>query len=330
MADATRTYEDGKYIFRMGDPGGSLIIIKEGEVSLLKNTDKGTEIEIGRLKAGDLIGSMTIQNGAPRSASAKTLGPVTVQVIDRHQIDKLMLSCPNWLKLILKDLTGRVHIADKKQIANLEEIENLNHRQVDNFKIACQIARCLKEFGDITAKDDAVSISDLLSRVEKVLVYKKSLITSIAEEFAKAGFLQSLRKDTQSLQHIHRLADFATFVNELNSSKKAEHEKKLALTPQERRKISVLLDLAKKLNCPDDKEQIFPFRQLESIMDQGQTWEPLVMEVAKECELIMTEEGPEGQGRVVRFTPRELAFNLRCIDLYHRLERGQEKTVRAA
>ena len=67
----TKTFQEGKYIFRIGEPGGSLIVIKKGKVLLLKHNSKGEEIEISTIGPGDLIGSMTILSGSPRNSSCK-------------------------------------------------------------------------------------------------------------------------------------------------------------------------------------------------------------------------------------------------------------------
>ena len=243
----------------------------------------------------------------------------------------MILSCPGWLKLVIKDLTGRVSIANESFVEKVSEVDDLSKRQIDTIKIACQVARGLHKFGEIKGEKEGetvmVSISEVTKLTESVLVYKGQIVRTIIEAFEKADFLKPLaNQDRQPIERLEVLANFTQFVTELRSSHKKEHEKKMDMSPQDKRKVQALLMVAKKMECDWNEEAVFQFRRLEEVMEKmsDQKWEPLVMEMAHDCGFVETFEDREA-GRCVKFVPDKLQFTLKCVDLCMRLQRQQRK-----
>ena len=65
----TRKFEAGAVIVRQGNPGVGLFIISDGQVKVVKTTDTGESYEVGHHGPGDVIGEMSVLDGAPRSAN---------------------------------------------------------------------------------------------------------------------------------------------------------------------------------------------------------------------------------------------------------------------
>lgn len=64
-----RTYQPGEVIFREGDPGAGMYIIKRGVVSIVIRV-AGGEREIAKLTDRQFFGEMALLEDAPRSASS--------------------------------------------------------------------------------------------------------------------------------------------------------------------------------------------------------------------------------------------------------------------
>ena len=67
-ASRTRIYRKGP-IFREGDDGSTMFVIKSGRVMITKNM-YGIMVKIAELGPGDHFGEMSLLEGQPRSATA--------------------------------------------------------------------------------------------------------------------------------------------------------------------------------------------------------------------------------------------------------------------
>lgn len=75
-------FDDGDLIFREGERGDAAYRLISGEIALLKNTDAGP-IQIERVRPPAMFGETGILDQSRRTASARAVGPVRVEVIHR-------------------------------------------------------------------------------------------------------------------------------------------------------------------------------------------------------------------------------------------------------
>jgi CRP-like cAMP-binding protein len=76
-----RTYKNGEVIFRQGQFGQEMYVIRSGKVRIF-GTHNGAETTFAVLREKDFLGEMSLLTGEPRSATAKAQGDVSVSVID--------------------------------------------------------------------------------------------------------------------------------------------------------------------------------------------------------------------------------------------------------
>src|SRR5690349_13570792 len=57
-------------LFKVGDPGEALYIVKSGEVEIYFKNVTGERIVLETARAGDMIGELSLLDSGPRSASA--------------------------------------------------------------------------------------------------------------------------------------------------------------------------------------------------------------------------------------------------------------------
>jgi CRP/FNR family transcriptional regulator len=104
-----KNYAKDSIVFYEGDDSNYLHILLEGSVKLYKTTPKGTQIQINRLGAPDLIGEYACFEKMPFPATCEfvtngTIGLLPFEVILKH------LSDPNFSMEIIKSLTGKVSL----------------------------------------------------------------------------------------------------------------------------------------------------------------------------------------------------------------------------
>ncbi|HHO65109.1 MAG TPA: Crp/Fnr family transcriptional regulator, partial [Epsilonproteobacteria bacterium] len=102
-----KNYAKDSIVFYEGDDSSYLHILLEGSIKLYKTTPKGTQIQINRLGAPDLIGEYACFENQPYPATCEfitdgTMGLLPFEVVFKH------LSDPNFSLEIIKSLTGKV------------------------------------------------------------------------------------------------------------------------------------------------------------------------------------------------------------------------------
>jgi CRP/FNR family transcriptional regulator, cyclic AMP receptor protein len=83
------TLEDNQTLFRAGEPGESLFLVRNGEVELFIKDTAGQKIILDIVRAGDFFGEIALLDAGPRSATAMAL--TTVELIELDRDDLLLL-----------------------------------------------------------------------------------------------------------------------------------------------------------------------------------------------------------------------------------------------
>lgn len=73
-----RRFRRGEVIFHRGDVGAALFIVEAGRVKIVVPTESGEEALLTVMRPGDFFGELALLDGAPRSATAVALEPVSL------------------------------------------------------------------------------------------------------------------------------------------------------------------------------------------------------------------------------------------------------------
>ena len=82
---STLVLERAEWIFKEGDPGESLYLIKSGMVQIVKEIN-GSDVTLATLSDNEVFGEMALFSDLPRSASAQALVAVTLTNIPKSFI----------------------------------------------------------------------------------------------------------------------------------------------------------------------------------------------------------------------------------------------------
>jgi CRP/FNR family cyclic AMP-dependent transcriptional regulator len=106
-----RTYPRGP-IFREGDEGDVMYVIRSGEVKVTKNM-YGIMVKIADLGPGDQFGEMALLEGGPRAATAIAKTRVEADVYDRTAVTRRIAAEPEFALSLLRSMSHRLRQVDE-------------------------------------------------------------------------------------------------------------------------------------------------------------------------------------------------------------------------
>ena len=191
----------GTTVFRQGDPGGSVYVIRAGRVRVLKESS-GRQRMVTTLGPGDFFGEMAVVTGRPRSA--------TVEVVE----DAELLKVPAGKLQEMVAGTGEVAIRLIRHLA--ERLENAN-RFIDVLLEDDSTARVILAIQDTLDKADGSAAPDLTDAdlALQLGVDKKDVRTGL-RRLARVGILE-VSSGYVLVKDGERLTEFLEFVR--NSGK---------------------------------------------------------------------------------------------------------------
>lgn len=99
-----RNYLAGEYIFYQGDPGIGLYVIREGEVEIVRENEKGIKLTLAIIQKSDFFGELALVDGEKRSASAIAKSDTRLSVIFKPDLDEFIDKYPKKGIKILKGI----------------------------------------------------------------------------------------------------------------------------------------------------------------------------------------------------------------------------------
>jgi CRP-like cAMP-binding protein len=109
-----RHYSAGYPIFFASDRGESLLGIVKGTIRITRSTQKGDEIILGDLSAGDFFGEIALLDGRGRSADARALTTCEVVVLERRDFIHFLQQHPECYDHLLEVLCTRIRLSDER------------------------------------------------------------------------------------------------------------------------------------------------------------------------------------------------------------------------
>ena len=107
----------GDVLFRQGEPGDSLVLVLDGQLSVRVQGDAG-ESEVARLGPGEVVGELSFLDAEPRSATVSTPAGATVLHFTRAGLHAVARAAPraaaSILRNVLSDLSRRLRDAGEK------------------------------------------------------------------------------------------------------------------------------------------------------------------------------------------------------------------------
>ncbi len=102
-------YATGTTVFKEGEDGQSLYIIKNGEVKACKTSPEGDLLTLMLHKDGDIFGEMAFLDGKPRSATIVAIADTRTYILDKNDFETLIDNHPRLMYKILRNIVFHIH-----------------------------------------------------------------------------------------------------------------------------------------------------------------------------------------------------------------------------
>lgn len=99
-----RTFDRGQLLFVEGDPGDSLLVLVSGSVTVFRTAPSGERAGLAVLEPPEVLGEVSLLDGAPRSASVEATAPTLALALSRPEFLGLLRSQPTVLEPLLHAL----------------------------------------------------------------------------------------------------------------------------------------------------------------------------------------------------------------------------------
>jgi CRP-like cAMP-binding protein len=123
----------GAQLFRQGEPGGTVYILKAGAVALYRESqDRRTPL--ATVRDGEMFGEMAAVDGSPRLASAVALEDSTVMVVPAAAMREKLHDADPFLRSLIRMLSGslrNIHDTYTPKSRSLLDSVNSLSRQYD-------------------------------------------------------------------------------------------------------------------------------------------------------------------------------------------------------
>lgn len=113
-----RRLRRGQVLFREGDPGQEMYVVRHGAVLISKAVRGRVEQILGRESVGSVFGEMSLFDPAPRSATVTAEADTTLLALDRANLDVLIERNPRAAAVFFHALV-RLFIARLRESGNL-------------------------------------------------------------------------------------------------------------------------------------------------------------------------------------------------------------------
>lgn len=191
---------DGEVLFREGEKGDVMYLIREGKIKITKGGDDDEKV-LAVLKEGDFFGEMAIIDGSPRSASAIAATPASLLVIDKETFKSKIRENP-LIEYVLETLTKRLRTTD-------EQIRLLTIKSEERRVVAYIITKA-KETG--TKVTDGIQITPFsLENLAHLTGIDEGKIKGYVDNLVKAN-LVTLADNAMTIRGVADLDDYLRYI----------------------------------------------------------------------------------------------------------------------
>lgn len=111
-------------LFHKGDAGNSLFIILSGWVKVFTQDDRGNEVALNQVGAGEIIGEMALLDYEPRSASVTALEKTSALELSREDFMEILKGQPDLPLSLIRNLSSRL----RQNTSYIERITEMSRR----------------------------------------------------------------------------------------------------------------------------------------------------------------------------------------------------------
>ncbi|HZO86242.1 MAG TPA: ATP-binding protein [Verrucomicrobiae bacterium] len=124
-AAAEKSFGDTELIFKEGDPGDGLYMVKSGAVEISAEVHNGQRQVLSALPPGEIFGEMAVLDEQPRSACASARGDTTVYFLPREPFQEVIRQFPTAAILMMQEISGRLREFNRQYLREVLQAERM-------------------------------------------------------------------------------------------------------------------------------------------------------------------------------------------------------------
>ena len=194
----------GDVVFREGEPGETMFVIRKGKVRISKQV-RGGEKTFAVLGSGEFFGEMAILTGQPRSATATAIEDVMLLEVDARRFETMVTTQAEIAVRIIQKLARRLEDADAL-------IAILTKRD-PKTRVILGLMREADLRGFPGAEGDSVVVERDLGELAEELGVKRAELDETVGRLIRVGIIRPLSEGLE-LSSRERLNEFLSFLEE--------------------------------------------------------------------------------------------------------------------
>lgn len=209
-----------KTLFREGDLGDEMYLIKSGKVRIVKEMDNGEEKTLAFLGEGSFFGEMAVLDKRPRSASAIAETDTELIIVDRDAFLSKINENP-FIKYTISTLTHRIRRVNEMWIYHgipndiIRFIRYLKYRAKKNdtgtgVNIDTGISSDVEEISVILALEPS-KVKDFLKQLKKedIIEVNEAIIINSMEKLDEFEELVIIQEECERLKKFEDIASLS-------------------------------------------------------------------------------------------------------------------------
>ena len=124
-AAAEKNFADSELIFKEGDPGDGLYMVKSGAVEISAEVHNGNRQVLSALPPGEIFGEMAVLDQQPRSACASARGETSVYFLPREPFHEVIRQFPEAAILMMQEISGRLREFNRQYLREVLQAERM-------------------------------------------------------------------------------------------------------------------------------------------------------------------------------------------------------------
>ncbi len=196
MKPETLTFAPKQIIFNEGDQTNGIYHVQEGEIEIFRIREN-TEVILGTLKAGDVLGTITLFSREPRTATARAVTQTVAIFYQNDGLAEAFKTLPGWSQAVMKDAINRLkHVNDLLIATKLNEknllrnIGTSHHHSAQLASLLASFARKACIMNDLNVP--ILQMNDFLTLAENILMKKFSYLENIYKAFIDCGLIKEI------------------------------------------------------------------------------------------------------------------------------------------
>lgn len=114
-----------RLIFKEGDPGDGVYVVKEGAVQISTIIGTGERLVFSEVLPGDVFGEMSLLDDQPRSAYAEAESDTTVYFVPRKEMVEMLEHSPELSLTLVREVSERLREFNRQYIRKVLQAERM-------------------------------------------------------------------------------------------------------------------------------------------------------------------------------------------------------------